>query len=240
MERLNLPLRHFFATPLAPCPYLPGRMERKIITLLGCEEADEIHNALSQAGFRRSQDLVYRPACDGCNACIPVRIDVRRFSPSRTQRRIWKRNADLTFGICPPIAEEEHYALFRRYLLSRHASGGMAGMNFTDYRAMVEDTPISSHIATSRHPDRGLVAACLVDRMQDGFSLVYSFFEPSLSRRSLGTYVILSQIERTRALGLDYLYLGYWVPESPKMAYKIRFSALEKLTEAGWRPVGKS
>jgi arginine-tRNA-protein transferase len=231
---MQIPLRHFFSTPAAPCPYLPDRFERKVVTLLAGENPDRLHNALSLAGFRRSQDLAYRPACETCSACIPVRIPVRDFTPSRSQRRILASNAQVSVSQLKPLATREHYTLFRSYVLARHFGGGMADMDFASYRAMIEDTPVSTNLAEFR--DRGrLQGLCLTDRMNDGYSLVYSFFDPSLSDRSPGIYAILWHVERARSLGLAHVYLGYWIAESPKMAYKSRFRPLEALGPDGWR-----
>ena len=233
-HRVQIPLRHFFATPPTPCPYIPGRLERKVVTLLATEEPDKLHDALSQAGFRRSQDLAYRPACDECNACVPVRVPAADFAPSRGHRRILAANDGVALREVPSLATREHYFLFRRYILARHAGGGMADMDFADYRAMVEDSPVETHLSEFREANGRLVGVCLTDRMGDGLSLVYSFFEPSLADRSPGTAMILKQIDRVRELGLQHLYLGYWIAESRKMAYKRRFSPLEALRPDGW------
>ena len=236
-HRVQIPLRHFFATPPTPCPYLPDRLERKVVTLLAGDEPDRLHDALSQAGFRRSQDLAYRPACDDCNACVPVRIPVSRFSPARTLRRTAARNHDITGRQMPAHATREHFALFRRYLLARHAGGGMADMDFADYRAMVEDSPVDTHLVEFRRPDGGLYGLCLTDRMSDGLSLVYSFFEPNLEMLSPGVFMILWHVERARELCLEHVYLGYWIAHSRKMAYKVRFQPLERLSGEGWVPM---
>ena len=235
MKRVQIPLRHFFATPPTPCPYLPDRLERKVVTLLSGEDPDHLHEALSQVGFRRSQDLAYRPACDGCNACIPVRIPVRDFMQTKSHRRVNCRNNGVTGFAMPPLATHEHFGLFQQYLTNRHPGGGMADMGFSDYRAMVEDTPVETRIVEFRAPSGALVGAMLCDRMQDSYSAVYSFFDPTETRRSLGNYVVMRMIERTRELGLPYLYLGYWISNSRKMAYKARFQPLEALGAGGWK-----
>lgn len=234
-QRVQIPLRHFFATPPTPCPYLPDRLERKVVTLLAGEDPDRLHEALSQAGFRRSQDLAYRPACEGCNACVPVRIPASDFTLSRPHRRILKRHEGITVQLVPAIATREHYGLFRRYLEARHAGGGMADMDFADYRAMVEETPVDSILVEFRLPDGKLYAVCLTDRMRDGFSLVYSFFDPDFAGRSPGTFIILWHVAAAQERGLGYVYLGYWIAESRKMAYKAKFRPLERLGPDGWR-----
>jgi arginine-tRNA-protein transferase len=235
-QRVQIPLRHFFATPPSPCPYIPGHSERKVVTLLGGEDPEGLHNALSQAGFRRSQDLAYRPACDGCNACVSVRMPVTGFRPERWMRRIMARNTDLTARQLPAVADTEHYHLFRSYLAERHFDGGMADMGFPDYRAMIEDSPVPTHVIEFRDPEDTLVAVCLTDRMSDGYSLVYSFFDPEASERSLGNYMILWHAEKARDRGLRHIYLGYWIANSRKMAYKARFRPLEALVGSQWRP----
>ncbi len=213
-------------------------MERKVVTLLTGDDPDRLHEALSHAGFRRSQDLAYRPACDDCNACVPVRVLVGGFAPNRTQRRIWRKNSGVTMRLVPPYATREHYALFRRYVLSRHAGGGMADMDFADYRAMIEDSPVSTHLAEYREADGRLFGVCLTDRMSDGQSLVYSFFEPAAEGRSPGCFMVLAAIATAQSQGLDYVYLGYWIGQSRKMAYKRTYQPLEALTPNGWQPLG--
>ena len=235
-HRVQIPLRHFFATPPTPCPYLPNRLERKVVTLLAGDDPCRLHEALSQAGFRRSPDLAYRPACDDCNECVPVRIPFDQFTPSRSLRRVLARNAGVT-GTELAEWKRDHCALFRRYLATRHAGGGMADMDFADYRAMIEDSPVDTHLIEFRHPDRSLFGICLTDRMGDGLSLVYSFFDPDLERRSPGSYIVLWHVERARQLTQGYVYLGYWIGESRKMAYKTRFQPLEALGAEGWRPL---
>ncbi len=215
-------------------------MERKVVTLLAGEDPDQLHEALSQAGFRRSQDLAYRPACDGCSACKAVRIPARMFSPNRTQKRTLARNGDLTALEIGGQARPEHFHLFHRYLAERHADGGMADMDYSDYRAMVEDSPVKTHLVEFREADGRLAAVCLTDKMRDGLSLVYSFFDPDLYQRSLGQYMILWHVDRAIKRGLDYVYLGYWISESQKMAYKANFQPLEVLTSRGWRPFGET
>jgi arginine-tRNA-protein transferase len=205
-----------------------------VVTLLAGDDPDSLHNTLSLAGFRRSQDLAYRPACEGCNACVPVRIPVASYVPDRTQRRNLKRNRQISAQSLPSLATREHYLLFRRYVQDRHLGGGMAEMNFVSYRAMIEDTPVQSQLIEFRERGR-LLGVCLSDRMDDGFSLVYSFFEPMLSHRSLGVHVILWHIQRCRDLGLSHIYLGYWIANSPKMAYKAKFKPFETLGPEGWQ-----
>lgn len=229
----------FFMTAPSPCPYLPGKRERKVFTALDGRNAGPLHDVLTQAGFRRSQTIAYRPNCIGCNACISVRVPVERFVFTRRWRKIMTRNADLTRALRPDEATREQFQLLRRYLNTRHAEGGMAEMTFPDYAAMVEESAVRTHIVEYRYSDkraRGeLAAAALVDVLQDGLSLVYSFFDPEAARRSLGVYTILDHIQQAYAAGFQYVYLGYWIPGSEKMDYKAAFDPLELLVEGEWR-----
>lgn len=228
-----------FLTAAMPCPYLPGRQERKLFTHLTGRRAAGLHHLLSDNGFRRSQNLIYRPACDGCNACQSVRIVASEFEPSERYRRVLRINRDIAVEVRPPRATAEQYALFKRYLEARHAGGGMTQMSFVDYEYMVEDTPVQTVVVEYRlndHPQRPLVALALTDVMPDGLSMVYSFFAPDMKRRGLGNLLILDHISQVRLAGLDYVYLGYWVKDSPKMAYKGRFQPLEvQQGPLGWR-----
>lgn len=219
-----------FLTAAMPCPYLPGRQERKLFTHLTGRRASNLHALLSENGFRRSQNLIYRPACDGCNACQSVRIVAADFAASGRYRRVLRSNDDIGIEVRQPMATSEQFELFKRYLESRHAGGGMNQMSFLDYEYMVEDTPVQSVLVEYRlrsHPDQPLIAVALTDVMPDGLSMVYSFYDPDLAQRSLGTFLILDHIAQVRSASLDYVYLGYWVKDSPKMAYKAQFKPLE-------------
>lgn len=224
----------FYTTAPLPCPYLPGRTERKIVTELSGTEAEALHERLSRAGFRRSHNIAYAPVCPGCQACVPIRVVSEEFTPDRTQRRILRANADLTVSEMPARATAEQFTLFQRYQKNRHADGDMAAMGYYDYRAMIEDTPISTGILEFRDAQDRLLGACLTDWLADGLSAVYSFFDPDEDKRSLGTFAVLWLIGRARSLGLPYVYLGYWVPESRKMAYKARFRPSEILISGAW------
>ena len=238
----------FYLTAPSPCPYLPGREERKVFTHLVGKRAVELNEILTQGGFRRSQTIAYRPACEMCRACVSIRIQVGEFEPSRNMRRIWKANADLVGGVVPNRPSSDQYGLFRRYLDARHGDGGMVDMTVLDYAMMVEDSHVETRIVEYRRrgPDtaingrgRGdLIAVCLSDVLSDGLSMVYSFYDPTLADRSLGTFMILDHIEKARAMRLPYLYLGYWVEGSRKMAYKSRFMPQERLMGQGWVRVG--
>jgi arginine-tRNA-protein transferase len=228
----------FYTTAPLPCPYLPGRTERKIVTELSGTEAEALHERLSRAGFRRSHNIAYAPVCPGCQACVPIRVLSEDFTPDRTQRRILRANADLTVSEMPARATAEQFTLFQRYQKNRHADGDMAAMGYYDYRAMIEDTPISTGILEFRDAQDRLLGACLTDWLADGLSAVYSFFDTDQEKRSLGTFAVLWLIGRARSLGLPYVYLGYWVPESRKMAYKARFRPSEILMSGAWHRLG--
>lgn len=229
---------HFFYTtsPL-PCPYVAGRTERKVVTELTGVSAETLHDRLSRGGFRRSHNIAYAPVCPNCTACVPIRIRAQGFLPDRTQKRVERRNADLLVQEMPPRATAEQYALFQIYQQTRHGEGDMSTMSFYDYRAMVEDTPIETSMVEFRLPSGQLIGACLTDRLGDGVSAVYSFFDTGLRQRSLGTYAIIWLVRRAVELGVENVYLGYWVQESRKMAYKAKFNPTEILRGGQWRPL---
>ncbi len=276
----------FYLTAPSPCPYLPGREERKVFTHLVGGRAAELNNILTQGGFRRSQSIAYRPACEGCRSCVSVRVIAQEFRPSRSMRRIGKRNADIIGEMRTAVPSSEQYSVFRAYLNSRHRDGGMADMTVLDYAMMVEDSHVDTRIIEyrrvvsphdveeeeddaahgrgrrfdrsrwstparppaaaplrplggrhgrgSRRTGGDLVAVALTDVLGDGLSMVYSFFEPDESSRSLGTFMVLDHIARAQAMGLSYVYLGYWVRGSGKMDYKSRFLPQERLAPEGW------
>ena len=243
--RHSLPIApQFYVTAPQPCPYLPGRMERKLFTALQGDYSETLNNALSKQGFRRSQNVLYRPSCAECMACLSARIRVCDFEPSRSQRRAQNRNEDITRRATSPWATEDQFSLFREYLDSRHADGGMADMDIFEFAAMVEETPIRSRVIEYTRPTGipgarpELTAVCLTDVLDDGLSMVYSFYKPGMERRSLGTYIILDHIAIAREAGLPYVYLGYWVPGSPKMAYKANFGSLEIYKNGRWSEIG--
>jgi len=230
----------FFVTSPAPCPYLAGRLERKVFTELKGGHADSLNDALSRIGFRRSQTVAYRPSCMDCSACVSVRVVAEAFRPNGTQRRNFKRNDDLVVSECRPWATAEQFDLLRRYLGARHPGGGMTQMDESDFADMVEHTPVTSFVIEYREPGDGitpgrLVGACLTDRQGDGLSMIYSFFDPDHEARTgLGNFIILDHIRRAALSGLPYVYLGYWVEGSERMQYKIRYRPLEKLARTGW------
>ena len=234
--RHTLPLApQFYVTAPQPCPYLDGRLERKLFTSLQGDSAQKLNDSLSKQGFRRSQNVLYRPSCTECSACMSARISVEDFTPTKSQKRTLRRNAHLERRATSPWATDEQFDLFREYLESRHAEGGMADMDVFEFAAMVEETPIRSRVV--EYVDKGsddLTAVCLTDVLDDGLSMVYSFYKPDLQRQSLGTFMILDHIEIARQTGLPYVYLGYWVPGSSKMGYKAKFSGLEVYSGGKW------
>ncbi len=229
----------FFLTAPSPCPYLPGREERKVFAHLPLLDGAAVNDALTQGGFRRSQNIAYRPACESCAACVSARLPVADYIFSRSERRILARNRGLERHVVEAEATIEQFDLLRRYLTFRHAGGGMADMTWPDYVAMVEDTAVRTHMVEyrSRAADGGpgeLAACALVDQLADGLSLVYSFFDPGYQRNSLGSFMILDHLIQAGLMELPYVYLGYWVQGSRKMDYKAKFSPLEVLRPHGW------
>ncbi|WP_338466472.1 arginyltransferase [Novosphingobium sp. ZN18A2] len=239
---MTAPVRfpRFFVTSPAPCPYLPGKSERKVFTELKGAHADELNDALGRIGFRRSQTVAYRPSCIDCQACVSVRVVADAFEPSGTQRRILRRNSDLVVTACKPWSTPEQFELLQRYLSVRHPGGGMATMDEMDFADMVEHTPVKSYVIEYREPGEDgkpgkLIGACLTDQQGDGLSMIYSFYDPQHESRSgLGTFIILDHILRAERIGLPYVYLGYWVEGSARMQYKVRFRPLERLGRDGW------
>ena len=237
--RHTLPIApQFYVTAPQPCPYLEGRMERKLFTALQGEAATRLNDSLSGQGFRRSQNVLYRPSCADCSACLSARINVADFVASKSQKRTIKRNSSLLRRATSPWATEDQYELFRRYLDSRHADGGMADMDVFEFAAMIEETPIRSRVIEySDAKTKDLIGVCLTDVLGDGVSMVYSFYTPDRPQAGLGNYIILDHIEIARNAGLPYVYLGYWVPGSQKMGYKAKFSGLEVYIGGSWQKV---
>jgi len=237
----------FYVTAPQPCPYLPGRLERKLFTHLTHDKPPALVDNLLKGGFRRSQNIAYMPYCEGCQACVSVRVLVCEFNPSRSLRRVIEVNQDLVARRLQATPTSEQYSLFRAYIDARHANGGMADMSVLDYAMMVEDSHVETRMVEYRRrgPDsaitsRGngdLLAVALTDVLGDGLSMVYSFFEPDEAARSLGTFMILDHIARAKQMGLAYVYLGYWVRGSKKMDYKGRFLPQERLLPDGWTRV---
>ncbi len=243
IERRQFP--QFFITRPTPCPYLPDRQERKVFTHLVGNDARQLHDVLSNGGFRRSQNIAYRPACEDCSACVSIRVPVDKFIWNKSFARTSRKNQDLRSQMVDARVESEHYSLFADYIDSRHRDGGMADMTVLDFSAMVDESAVQTNLVEYRlapdaplsqpDPRRGaLVAVALTDTLNDGLSMIYSFFDPEMTKRSLGTFMILDHITMAKKLGLPYLYLGFWIQDSQKMAYKARFLPQERLTESGW------
>ncbi len=224
----------FYLTIPSPCPYLDGQMERKIFTQLDPLSGPYLNNYLTHAGFRRSQNVIYRPACESCRECKSLRILAQDFVAGKSFRRTLANNSDLTRTVAEPLATAEQFALLQKYLQSRHAGGGMSDMDFYRYEMMVEQCASDTEIVEYRDADNVLLAAVLIDVLQDGLSMVYSFFDPDIAHRSLGNYMILDQLDRCQVEDMAHLYLGYWVKNSQKMSYKARFSPCEILGVDGW------
>lgn len=231
----------FFVTAPSPCPYLPGRIERKVFTELKGKESLRMSEALARIGFRRSQNVAYRPSCEGCSACISVRVITAEFAPGATHKRLIKRHANLEVSACAPWSTEEQFALLQRYLGVRHPDGGMAEMDAFDFSDMIEQTPIDTVVIEYREPgidghSGRLIGACLTDKQSDGLSMVYSFYATDIAERpGLGTFMILDHIARAARANLPYVYLGYWIEGCERMDYKTRFKPIEKLTQHGWK-----
>lgn len=234
----DLPIHRLqlYLTASYPCSYLAGREARSQVATPHNLIDTAVYSELVWRGFRRSGQFVYRPRCDGCQACVPVRVPVADFRPSRSQRRCAARNRDLELALKPLAFDETHYRLYRRYQQARHAGGGMDHDDREQYRSFLLQSRVDSVLAEFSLGDE-VVMVGLVDRLLDGLSAVYTFYDPSLAKRSLGVYGVLSQIELARRLGLPYVYLGYWIAESPKMAYKSGYRPVEALSEGQWRRV---
>jgi len=233
----------FFVTAPSACPYLPGRTERKVFAELKGDDAPAMAEALGRIGFRRSQNVVYRPSCDGCNACISVRVPASRFKPGRSQKKLLAQHADLDVHACEPWATEEQWSLLRRYLGARHPDGGMAAMDAHDFSDMVEQSPVDTVMVEYRERTTDgrlgrLIGCCLTDKQTDGLSMIYSFYDSDLVERpGMGNFIIMDHITRAARAGLAFVYLGYWIEGCSRMAYKTKFRPVEALIGGQWREV---
>lgn len=228
-ERLAL-----YLSPEHPCGYLPGESARTVFLDPQVTPQQSLYSAFAAQGFRRSGGFLYRPQCERCHACVPVRIPVTEFRPDRTQRRVWRLNQDLAIRLRRTEADPEHFALYRRYLLQRHPGGGMDQHTAADYNAFLTSR-WSNTLSVEFRLAGQLLGVAVVDELDDALSAVYTYFDPALARRSLGTFAILWQIEEARRRGLRWLYLGYWIEGSRKMAYKDRFRPFERFGPDGWQ-----
>lgn len=229
------PLSTSLLTPPRPCPYLPGRMEQSLLSVLGRPWAQKAYERALAQGFRRFQDMMYRPSCPGCHACVPLRLPVGAFHPSRSQKRILRACRDLHEDRGCPVADHAHFDLFQRYQQARHRGGGMDEISYAGFSALMLDSPICTESLRFRDTQGRLVACMLIDWLSDGASAVYSFFDPDRSRHSLGSFMILRAIALCQAMEKPHLYLGYWIDGSPKMAYKTAFKPAEILVDGAWK-----
>ena len=227
----------FYVTAPQDCPYLEKQVERKLFTALYGSNSRRLNNSLSKQGFRRSQNVLYRPSCSNCKACMSARISSPKFKLSKSQKRIQFRNKDVIRVVKPPVATDQQYDLFKRYINARHPNGGMSDMDANDFTAMIEETNVESKIVeyyANKNGTPELISFSLVDILDDGISMVYSVFDPDIKERSLGTYMIIDHNDLASEMKLKFVYLGYWVKGSSKMDYKKRFSPLEVFTEDKW------
>ena len=233
----------FYVTAPQECPYLDNQVERKLFTALYGINSKRLNNSLSKQGFRRSQNVLYRPSCANCTACMSARISSREFKPSKSQKRIISKNSAIVRVVNPPLATDAQYDLFKQYITARHPNGGMSDMDADDFTAMIEETNVESKLIeyyAKKNGDLELISFSLVDILDDGISMVYSAYNPYLKERSLGTYMIIDHNRLALEMTLKFVYLGYWVQGSSKMDYKKRFSPLQVFTEDKWVCATKS
>lgn len=224
----------FFATPAHSCSYLPERDATTMFVDPRAKVDKRLYSQLTALGFRRSGSHYYRPHCEHCNACVPVRLDARAFQPDRSQRRVWKRNRDVIFELVPAQFSERYYQLYARYINERHGDGDMYPPSRDQFQSFLVEGATDSWFLEISLEDE-LIGLAVVDVLEDGLSAIYTMFHPDHDDRSLGTLAILWQVEEARRRGLPWVYLGYWISESRKMNYKTRFRPIEALLDGNWQ-----